>query len=80
MSPLGQIIQSYGKHFHCYVDDTQLYVPLKADDKSQIMKLETFLYAVKKWMSENFLHLYSDQTEILVIGLLDRDIMLIRWQ
>ena len=41
---------SYGIHFHCYADDTQLYVPIKADDKSQIRKLETCLYVVKKWM------------------------------
>ena len=25
------------------MDNTQLYVPIKADDKSQIMKLETFV-------------------------------------
>ena len=62
ISPLNQIIRSYGIHFHCYVDDTQLYVPLKADDKSQITKLETCLYAVKKWMSENFLLLNSDHS------------------
>uniref|UniRef100_A0A671Y9A2 Reverse transcriptase domain-containing protein n=1 Tax=Sparus aurata TaxID=8175 RepID=A0A671Y9A2_SPAAU len=68
ISPLGQIIRSYGIHFHCYADYTQLYVPLKADDKSQIMKLETCLYAVKKWMSENFLLLNWEKTEMLVIA------------
>ena len=66
--PLGQIIQSYGIHFHCYMDGTQLYVTIKADDESQIMKLETCLYAVKKWMSENFLFLNSDKSKMLVIA------------
>ena len=63
---LTQIIRCYGKHFHCYVDNTQLYVTIKADDKSQIMKLETRLHAVRKQMSENFLLLNSDQTNSIL--------------
>ena len=43
-------------------------MPIKADDKSQITKLETCLYAVKKWMSENFLLLNLEKTEMLVIA------------
>ena len=43
-------------------------MPIKADDESQITKLETCLYTVKKQMSENFLLLNSDKTEMLVIG------------
>ena len=50
------------------MDGTQLYVPIKADDESQIMKLETCLYAVKKWMSENFLFPNSDKSKMLVIA------------
>ena len=68
VSPLSQIIKSYGIHFHCYANDTQLYVPLRADEKFQITKLETCLYAVKKWMSENFLLLNLEKTEMLVIA------------
>ena len=66
------------KTFHCYTDNTRLYVPIKADDESPIMKLETCLHAVKKWMSENFLLLNSDQTKMLVTDRLDRDAMLTR--
>ena len=68
ISSLGQIILSQQIHVHFYADDTQLYVPIKADDTSQIMKVETCLYAVKKWMSENILLLISEKNEMLVIG------------
>uniref|UniRef100_A0A671VIV1 Uncharacterized protein n=1 Tax=Sparus aurata TaxID=8175 RepID=A0A671VIV1_SPAAU len=43
-------------------DDTQLYVPIKADGKSQIIKLETCLSR-----KENFLLLNLDKTEMAVI-------------
>ena len=38
-------IHNCGIHFYCYVDNTQLYVPIKADDESQITKLEAFLWS-----------------------------------
>uniref|UniRef100_A0A4W6D5N5 Reverse transcriptase domain-containing protein n=1 Tax=Lates calcarifer TaxID=8187 RepID=A0A4W6D5N5_LATCA len=44
--PLGQIIRSHGINFHCYADDTQLYVPIKADNASQIRELEICLSSV----------------------------------
>ena len=51
-----------GIHFPRYAVDIQLYVPIKADDESQITQLETCLYAAKKWMSGNFLLLILDTT------------------
>ena len=62
-----------------HADDTQLYLRIKSDDKSQITKLETWLHAVKKWMSENFL-LLNLEKKLRCWSLLlpDRDTMLIR--
>lgn len=56
----GQIIHSHGINFHCYADDTQLYVPIEADDHSHIITLEACLSAVNDWMSSNFLLQHSD--------------------
>lgn len=49
-------------------DDTPLYVPVKAGDHTQIIKLEACLSAVENWMSCNFLLLNSDKSEMLVTG------------
>lgn len=64
-SPLGQIIRSYGTHFPCYSDDTELDVSVKAEDHSQIRALLDFC---EKLMSRKFLLLNSDKTEKPVIG------------
>lgn len=47
-------LHSFGIHFHCIADDTQMYVPVKADDVAQIRNVEAFLSAVKSWMSPKF--------------------------
>uniref|UniRef100_A0A669DXW8 Reverse transcriptase domain-containing protein n=1 Tax=Oreochromis niloticus TaxID=8128 RepID=A0A669DXW8_ORENI len=66
MLPLGSIIRSI--HFHCYADDTQLYLSMKPDNTHQLVKLQECLKDIKTWMAANFLLLNSDQTEVIVLG------------
>ena len=66
MLPLGNIIRSYGVNFHCYADDTQLYMSLKPGDLPFAM--EKCVSGLRAWMATNFLLLNSDKTEVQIFG------------
>ncbi|KAL6458609.1 hypothetical protein MHYP_G00320810 [Metynnis hypsauchen] len=68
MLPLGTVINNHGINFHCYADDTQLYISAKPDDKYRLKKIEDCVKDVKCWMSRNFLLLNSNKTEVLLLG------------
>ncbi len=68
MLPLGNIIRKYGISFHCYADDTQLYISIRPDETSKLPKLTECVINVKDWMTNNFLLLNSNKTEILLVG------------
>ncbi len=54
--------------FHCYADDTQLYISTRPDETSKLSNLTECVKNIKHWMTNNFLLLNSDKTEILLIG------------
>ena len=68
MLPLGHIIQKHNIHFHCYADDTQLYVPLTSSDPTSLASLMACLADIQCWMSHNFLQLNADKSEVLLFG------------
>ncbi|CAJ1063628.1 galanin receptor type 1b isoform X2 [Xyrichtys novacula] len=68
MIPLGKIMRKYSINFHCYADDTQLYLSIKPEEAGQVARLEACLKDIKSWMTNNFLMLNSDKTEVLVLG------------
>uniref|UniRef100_A0A9J7YXX5 Reverse transcriptase domain-containing protein n=1 Tax=Cyprinus carpio carpio TaxID=630221 RepID=A0A9J7YXX5_CYPCA len=47
MLPLGNIIRKYGISFHCYADDTQLYISTRPDETSKLSKLTECVKNVK---------------------------------
>ncbi len=68
MLPLGNIIRKYGISFHCYAEDTQLYISTRPDETSKLSKLKECVKNVNDWMTNHFLLFNSDKTEILLIG------------
>ncbi|TWW74444.1 hypothetical protein D4764_14G0004470 [Takifugu flavidus] len=68
MLPLGNIIRQHGINFHCYADDSQLYLSMKPEETEKLVKLQTCLKDIKSWMSSNFLLLNSGKIEVMVFG------------
>ena len=70
-SPLVNIVSHHGLSFHCYADDTQLYLSFEASSPSDlhktIAKVEDCVLDIKRWMSDNLLKLNDDKTEVLII-------------
>ncbi len=55
MLPFGNNIRKHGVSFHCYADDTQLYISLRPGETHQIEKLMECIVDIKNWMTNNFL-------------------------
>lgn len=62
MLPLGSVFRKYGISFHCYVDDSQIYFPLKNNSIGSLKVLLDRLYdIIKSWLALNFLYLNAKQ-------------------
>lgn len=66
--PLGSILRKHGVSFHCYADDSQIYMPLKKKDDFSIQPLLLCLNDIKAWMALNFLNFNEKKTEVMVFG------------
>ena len=69
--PLGEIIHHHGLGYHCYADDTQIYVSVKPNQTvvdAAIEKMESCIDEIRTWMTHNSLKLNDDKTHFMIIG------------
>ena len=62
--PVGEIIKRYNIKYHCYADDTQVYMTLKPCDKWDDISssIEACIADISTWMNSNMLKLNKDKT------------------
>ncbi len=69
---LHNLLSQHDISFHCYADDTQLWLPVNLDDPSEInqsiSKLENALEDISTWLTHNKLKLNPTKTKAILFS------------
>ncbi len=64
MASLGSVIQKHGFSYHCYADDTQLYLSFHPDDLTIAARISVCLADISCWMKD---HLQLNPVKTLLV-------------
>ena len=67
-SSLGAVIRSHGFSYHCYADDTQLFLSFPPEDTTVSARISACLADISTWMKERHLQLNLSKTELIVVS------------
>jgi len=67
-APIYLITQTHGVFYHCYADDTQLYLSFQPDDPTVAVRISSCLANISTWMKEHHLELNLAKTELLILS------------
>ncbi len=67
MASLGSVIQKHGFSYHCYTDDTQLYLSFYPDDPTIVTRISVCPTDISCWIKYHHLQLNLAKTELLVV-------------
>ncbi len=68
MASVGSVIQKHGFSYHCYANDTQLYLSFHPDDPTIAARISACLSDISCWMKDHHLQLNLAKTELLVVS------------
>ena len=65
--PIGDIVTRHGLQYHCYSDDTHIYVTAEKDVsiESALARIETCIIDVAAWMARNDLTLNAEKSQAI---------------
>ena len=68
--PIGEICRRHNMLYHCYADDTQIYLSVKRPNtvRHAVRCIEACLADMKSWMKSNMLKLNDQKTEFAIFS------------